>query len=74
MTYFPLIDPYFQILYIMIFYVVIIGLHKYNLCKTDIFLKVCAYQGDNTHSAPRSGVIERKIPQSVYRVLLAAEE
>ena len=42
--------------------------------KTDLFLIVSAFQGDNTPSTPRSTVIERKIPPSAYRVLFAAEQ
>ena len=42
--------------------------------KTDLFLKVSAFNGGNTPSAPRSTVIEPKIPPNVLRVLLAVEE
>ena len=42
--------------------------------KTDLFLKVSTLKGDNTPSVPWSTVIERKIPPSPYRVLLAVEE
>ena len=42
--------------------------------KTDLFLIVSAFQGDNTPSTPRSTVIERKIPPSSYKVLLAVGE
>ena len=44
------------------------------ISKTDLFLKVSAFKGDNTPSAPRSTVIGLKIPPFIYRVLLVVEE
>ena len=45
--------------------VLINGIHCIMVSKTDLFLKISGFQGDNTPSAARATVIERKIPPSV---------